>query len=94
MTIIVHPVGQGDLGNDIFGLKGDERKEAQKEAEQEFRELLKPEASERLLEKLLKAPAGGSRFNAPPLSLILRALPGRRRAAMLGDGPPPCESEW
>lgn len=74
MTIIVHPVGQGDLGNDIFGLKGDERKEAQKEAEQEFRELLKPEASERLLEKLLKAPAGGSRFNAPPLSLILRAL--------------------
>ena len=74
MTIIVHPVGQGDLGNDIFGLKGDERKEAQKEAEQEFRELLKPEESERLLEKLLKAPAGGSRFNAPPLSLILRAL--------------------
>lgn len=74
MTIIVHPVGQGDLGNDIFGLKGDERKKAQKEAEQEFRELLKAEESERLLEKLLEAPAGGSRFNAPPLSLILRAL--------------------
>ena len=74
MTIIVHPVGQGDLGNDIVRLKGDERKEAQKEAEQEFRELLKAEESERLLEKLLEAPAGGSRFNAPPLSLILRAL--------------------
>lgn len=74
MTIIVHPVGQGDLGNDIFGLKGDERKKAQKEAEQEFRELLKAEESERLLKKLLEAPGEGSRFNAPPLSLILRAL--------------------
>ena len=74
MTIIVHPVGQGDLGNDIVRLRGNARKEAQKEAEQEFRELLKAEDSERLLEKLLEAPAGGSRFNAPPLSLILRAL--------------------
>ncbi|WP_314814531.1 hypothetical protein [Arachnia propionica] len=74
MTIIIYPVGQGDLGNDIVGLRGYERKKAQREAEQKFRELLDVEDSEGLLKKLLEAPEAGSRFNAPPLSLILRAL--------------------
>jgi len=74
MTIIVYPVGQGDLGNDIVELSGEKRKEAQKKAEQEFREFLKAEDSEGLLKVLLEAPEEGSRFSAPPLSLILRAL--------------------
>ena len=74
MTIIVYPVGQGDLGNDIVELSGEKRKEAQKKAEQEFREFLKAEDSEGLLKKLLEASGVGSRFSAPPLSLILRAL--------------------
>ena len=49
MTIIVYPVGQGDLGNDIVELSGEKRKEAQKKAEQECREFLKAEDSEGLL---------------------------------------------
>jgi hypothetical protein len=74
MTIIVYPVGQGDLRNDIAGLPGKERKKVQEEAEQRVRELLDVEDSEGLLKELLEAPEEDFRFSAPPLSLILRAL--------------------
>ena len=74
MTIIVYPVGQGDLRNDIVGLSKSERQEAQGEAEQQVEKFLDDEDSEGLLKALLEAPEEGSRFSAPPLSLILRAL--------------------
>lgn len=74
MTIIVYPVGQGDLRNDIVGLSKSERQEAQGEAEQQVEKFLDDEDSEGLLKVLLEAPEEGSRFSAPPLSLILRAL--------------------
>ena len=74
MTIIVYPVGQGDLRNDIVGLSKSERQEAQGEAEQQVEKFLDDEDSEGLLKVLLEAPGEDSRFSAPPLSLILRAL--------------------
>ena len=43
MTIIVYPVGQGDLRNDIVGLSKSERQEAQGEAEQRVEKFLDDE---------------------------------------------------
>ena len=74
MTIIVHPVGQGDLRNDIVGLSSLERQDAQKEAQKKTKDLLDAKDAEGLLGLLLEPPAKDSRFSAPPLSLILRAL--------------------
>lgn len=74
MTIIVHPVGQGDLLNDIVGLSSLERQDAQKEAQKKAKDLLDAKDAEGLLGLLLEPPAKDSRFSAPPLSLILRAL--------------------
>ena len=74
MTIIVHPVGQGDLRNDIVGLSSLERQDAQKEAQKKTKDLLDAKDAEGLLGLLLEPPAKDSRFSAPPLSLILRSL--------------------
>lgn len=74
MTIIVHPVGQGDLRNDIVGLSSLERQDAQKEAQKKTKDFLDAKDAEGLLGLLLEPPAKDSRFSAPPLSLILRSL--------------------
>lgn len=65
MTIIVHPVGQGDLRNDIVGLSSLERQDAQKEAQKKTKDLLDAKDAEGLLGLLLEPPAKDSRFSAP-----------------------------
>ena len=82
MTIIIHPVGNGDLGNDIVNLSHEERLTMQAERLQELREIIDEAEPEDLTAALLDLPEG-SRFEAKPLALILNALKGECKSAKI-----------
>ena len=82
MTIIIHPVGNGDLGNDIVNLSHEERLTMQAERLQELREIIDEAEPEDLTAALLDLPEG-SRFGAKPLALILNALKGECKSAKI-----------
>lgn len=82
MTIIIHPVGNGDLGNDIVNLSHEERLTMQAERLQELREIIDEAEPEDLTAALLDLPEG-SRFEAKPLALILNALKGKCKSAKI-----------
>lgn len=78
MTIIIHPVGDGDLGVDILSLSGKEKERRRNESGKRLGELIDAGRAEVVADALLttSAPGGGanSRFRHTPISLILRAL--------------------
>ena len=78
MTIIIHPVGDGDLGVDILSLSGEEKERRRDESRKHLGELIDAGCAEAVADALLttSAPGGGadSRFRRTPISLILRAL--------------------
>ena len=78
MTIIIHPVGDGDLGIDILSLSGEEKRRRKDESRRHLGELIDAGRAEAVADALLttSAPGGGadSRFHRTPISLILRAL--------------------
>lgn len=80
MTIIVYPVGNGDLGLDIVDIDDEKRKRASEEMRQKFDEMVDSGDSSRIADFLLTS-SDSSRFSAPPLALILHAL-----AAEVGGG--------
>lgn len=82
MTIIIHPVGNGDLGNDIVDLNPKERLTMQAERLRELQEIIDEAESEDLAAALFDLP-GGSRFGAKPLALILNALKGECKSARI-----------
>jgi len=82
MTVIIHPVGNGDLGNDIVNLSHEERLTMQAERLQELQEIIDEADPEDLTAALLDLPEG-SRFEAKPLALILNALKGKCKSAKI-----------
>lgn len=82
MTIIIHPVGNGDLGNDIVDLNPKERLTMQAERLRELQEIIDEAEPEDLAAALFDLP-GGSRFGAKPLALILNALKGECKSARI-----------
>lgn len=82
MTIIIHPVGNGDLGNDIVDLNSKERLTVQAERLRELQEIIDQADPEDLAAALLDLPEG-SRFEAKPLALILNALKGECKSAKI-----------
>lgn len=82
MTIIIHPVGNGDLGNDIVDLNPKERLTMQAERLRELQEIIDEAEPEDLAAALFDLP-GGSRFGAKPLALILNALKGECKSAKI-----------
>ena len=78
MTIIIHPVGDGDLGVDILSLSREEKGQRKDESRRHLGELIDAGRAEAVADALLttSAPGGGadSRFHRTPISLILRAL--------------------
>ena len=80
MTVIIYPVGNGDLGNDIVDLNPKERLTVQAERLREFQEIIDKADPEVLAAALLDLPEG-SRFEAKPLALILNALKGECESA-------------
>ena len=78
MTIIIHPVGDGDLGVDILSLSREEKGQRKDESRKHLGELIDAGRAEAVADALLttSAPGGGadSRFHRTPISLILRAL--------------------
>ena len=82
MTIIIHPVGNGDLGNDIVNLSHEERLTMQAERLQELQEIIDKADPEDLTAALLDLPEG-SRFEAKPLALILNTLKGKCKSAKI-----------
>lgn len=82
MTIIIHPVGNGDLGNDIVNLSHEERLTMQAERLQELQEIIDKADPEDLTAALLDLPEE-SRFEAKPLALILNALKGECKSAKI-----------
>ena len=82
MTIIIHPVGNGDLGNDIVDLNSKERLTVQAERLRELQEIIDEADPEDLAAALLDLPEG-SRFEAKPLALILNALKGECKSAKI-----------
>ena len=82
MTVIIHPVGNGDLGNDIVNLSHEERLTMQAERLQELQEIIDKADPEDLTAALLDLPEE-SRFEAKPLALILNALKGECKSAKI-----------
>ena len=82
MTVIIHPVGNGDLGNDIVDLNSKERLTVQAERLRELQEIIDEAEPEDLAAALFDLP-GGSRFGAKPLALILNALKGECKSAKI-----------
>ena len=82
MTIIIHPVGNGDLGNDIVDLNPKERLTMQAERLRELQEIIDEAEPEDLAAALFDLP-GGSRFGAKPLALILNALKWECKSARI-----------
>lgn len=82
MTVIIHPVGNGDLGNDIVDLNSNERLTVQAERLRELQEIIDEADPEDLAAALLDLPEG-SRFEAKPLALILNALKGECKSAKI-----------
>ena len=82
MTVIIHSVGNGDLGNDIVNLSHEERLTMQAERLQELQEIIDEADPEDLTAALLDLPEG-SRFEAKPLALILNALKGKCKSAKI-----------
>ena len=82
MTIIIHPVGNGDLGNDIVDLNPKERLTMQAERLRELQEIIDEAEPENLAAALFDLP-GGSRFEAKPLALILNTLKGECKSARI-----------
>ena len=82
MTIIIHPVGNGDLGNDIVNLSHEERLTMQAERLRELQEIIDEAEPKDLAAALFDLP-GGSRFEARPLALILNALKGECKSAKI-----------
>ena len=82
MTVIIHPVGNGDLGNDIVDLNSKERLTVQAERLRELQEIIDEAEPEDLAAALLDLPEG-SRFEAKPLALILNALKGECKSAKI-----------
>lgn len=82
MTVIIHPVGNGDLGNDIVDLNSKERLTVQAERLRELQEIIDQADPEDLAAALLDLPEG-SRFEAKPLALILNALKGECKSAKI-----------
>lgn len=78
MTIIIHPVGDGDLGVDILSFSWEEKRQRRDESRRHLGELIDAGRAEAVADALLttSAPGGGadSRFRRTPISLILRAL--------------------
>lgn len=78
MTIIIHPVGDGDLGVDILSLSGEEKRQRRDESRRHLSELIDAGCAEAVADALLTTSAPGgiadSRFRRTPISLILRAL--------------------
>lgn len=78
MTIIIHPVGDGDLGVDILSLSGEEKRQRRDESRRHLSELIDAGRAEAVADALLTTSAPGgdanSRFRHTPVSLILRAL--------------------
>ena len=78
MTIIIHPVGDGDLGVDILSLSREEKGQRKDESRRHLGELIDAGRAEAVADALLTTSAPGgdanSRFRHTPVSLILRAL--------------------
>ena len=78
MTVIIHPVGDGDLGIDILSLSREEKQRRRDESRKHLGELIDAGRAEAVADALLttSAPGGGadSRFRHTPISLILQAL--------------------
>ena len=78
MTVIIHPVGDGDLGVDILSLSGEEKRQRRDESRRHLSELIDAGRAEAVADALLTTSAPGgiadSRFRRTPVSLILRAL--------------------
>ena len=78
MTIIIHPVGDGDLGIDILSLSGEEKRRRRDESRKRLGELIDAGRAEAVADALLTTSVPGgiadSRFRRTPVSLILRAL--------------------
>ena len=73
MTVIIHPVGNGDLGNDIVDLNSKERLTVQAERLRELQEIIDEADPEDLAAALLKVILGvswvisGGRYGDGPL---------------------------
>ena len=78
MTVIIHPVGDGDLGVDILSLSGEEKRRRRDESRKRLGELIDAGRAEAVADALLTTSVPGgdanSRFRHTPVSLILRAL--------------------
>ncbi|WP_136192670.1 hypothetical protein [Actinomyces procaprae] len=80
MITIIHPVGQGDLGNDIVELGREERLAVQEAKLKRLRQQVDEADVGVLFDGLLNASPGGrgrpGRFKRTPLALVLEALRG------------------
>ena len=78
MTVIIHPVGDGDLGIDILSLSREEKQRRGDESRKHLGELIDAGCAETVADALLTTSAPGgiadSRFRHTPISLILQAL--------------------
>ena len=78
MTVIIHPVGDGDLGIDILSLSREEKQRRRDESRKHLGELIDAGCAETVADALLTTSAPGgiadSRFRHTPISLILQAL--------------------
>ena len=78
MTIIIHPVGDGDLGVDILSLSGEENRQRRDESRRHLSELIDAGCAEAVADALLTTSVPGgdadSRFRRAPIALILQAL--------------------
>ncbi|WP_136314189.1 hypothetical protein [Actinomyces procaprae] len=91
MITIIHPVGQGDLGNDIVKLRPEERLIVQDVKLRRLRQQLDEADADVLRDRLLNTPPGErgrpGRFAHTPLALVLEALRGANavvRVILLG----------
>ncbi|WP_147680637.1 hypothetical protein [Actinomyces ruminicola] len=91
MITIIHPVGQGDLGNDIVELGREERLAVQEAKLKRLRQQVDEADVGVLFDGLLNASPGGrgrpGRFKRTPLALVLEALRGANavvRVILLG----------
>lgn len=89
MTLIIHAVGDGDLGSDILGLKKGQKNDKRKKHQEQLESLIK-KANSGGVDKLIGAlfeneypdssPEESRRFMHSPIALELKALHGKRGA--------------
>lgn len=85
MTLIIHAVGDGDLGSDILGLKKEQKNDKRKKHQEELESLIE-KANSKLIGALFEneypdsSPEGSRRFMHSPIALELKALREKGKA--------------